>query len=287
MTWDGDGHDWMARTKRAVKSVLREVFETPKVVAIFRDRAAVMADIVRATDLFIAPTRFLMDLMIRHGVPSDKMVHCDYGMADELFAAPSEGRPRDPHRLRFGFIGQIAFHKGIEVLLGAFRGFRAADLILYGRDTNYLDPFRDVLAQDNVDFRGLLLDDAKAAAFAELDALIVPSVWYENSPLVIHEAFLAGVPVVTSDIGGMAELVTDGVNGVHFRVGDAGDLRAKLARLCEAPGELARLRQNIPPVKGMADHIPELLGFYERAARQAPSGGSGAGRRAGVSTTAP
>jgi glycosyltransferase involved in cell wall biosynthesis len=268
--WYPDRRGWAARGKRVAKALLQRVLEEPKVTALFRDRAAVMADIVRSTDLFIAPSRFLRDRMIQHGVPPEKLVCCDYGMADELFTTPAARRPRDPGRLRFGFIGQIARHKGPDVLLEAFRGFRDADLILYGRDAdNYLAPYCEVLAQDNVHFRGPLLDADKAAAFAELDALVVPSVWYENSPLVIHEAFQAGVPVVCSDIGGMAELVADGVNGVHFRAGDAADLRAKLTRLCENPSELLRMRQHIPRVKGMADHIPELVGFYERVRQSA------------------
>ena len=94
-------------------------------------------------------------------------------------------------------------HKGVHVLLEAFRGFGEADLVLYGRDHGDLDGYRDVLAQPNVDFRGVLRDADKSSAFAELDADRSFGV-DAGSPLVIHEAFLAGVPVVTSNIGGMA-----------------------------------------------------------------------------------
>ena len=55
---------------------------------------------------------------------------------------------------------------------------------------------------------------------AEIDWVVVPSIWWENSPLVIQEAFLHGRPVICSDIGGMAEKVRHGVDGLHFRVGD-------------------------------------------------------------------
>jgi glycosyltransferase involved in cell wall biosynthesis len=270
--WQPDQGGWAAGGKRVVKALLRAGLESGCGTSLFRRRAAEMAEVVRATTLFIAPSRFLLDRMVAHGVPPEKLVYCDNGMRNELFARRVARPDRLAGRLRFGFVGQISRHKGLDVLLTAFRGFGAADLVLYGRENEFLAPYRDVLAQDNVDFRGELLDDAKAAALAELDALIVPSVWYENSPLVIHEAFLAGVPVVTSDVGGMAELVEDGRTGVHFRVGNAADLRAKLTRLCADPGVLGRMRPNIPAVKGMTEHIPELIGFYTRAGGPTPAG---------------
>ncbi len=65
---------------------------------------------------------------------------------------------------------------------------------------------------------------------AEVDWVIVPSIWWENSPLVIQEAFTYGRPVICSGIGGMAEKVTDGVNGLHFRVGDPRSLAETMRR---------------------------------------------------------
>ena len=63
-----------------------------------------------------------------------------------------------------------------------------------------------------------------AEIFSEIDVLVVPSVWYENSPLVIQEAFLAGTPVIASDIGGIPELVKDKENGLLFKANDDNDL---------------------------------------------------------------
>ena len=80
----------------------------------------------------------------------------------------------------------------------------------------------------NIHIMGELENKDKRKAFEEIDVLIVPSLWYENSPLVIAEAFLSKIPVITSNIGGMAELVKDGENGFTFPVGDAEKLMKEI-----------------------------------------------------------
>ena len=83
---------------------------------------------------------------------------------------------------------------------------------------------------------------------AELDAVIVPSVWFENEPLTIQEAQIAGVPVITANQGGMAELVQDGIDGLLFQLGDSRDLRRVLLQLIEDPAQLVRMRAHAPEV---------------------------------------
>jgi glycosyltransferase involved in cell wall biosynthesis len=229
----------------------------------FRQRAAILADAIAHTDLFIAPSRFLLETMTRHGIPREKMACCDYGMSAEVRRAD---RPkRQSGRLRFGFVGTISRHKGAHVLLEAFDGITEAELHVYGAgDGSLRETYAHVIAQDHVRFQGELSSKNKNEAFALMDALIVPSVWYENSPLVIHEAYQAGVPVITSNHGGMAELVPSGVSGLQFQVGDAQDLRRAVLELCRRPEELGRLSEAIPHVKEMDEHYDELMGFYDR-----------------------
>jgi glycosyltransferase involved in cell wall biosynthesis len=80
----------------------------------------------------------------------------------------------------------------------------------------------------------------------QVDWVVVPSIWWENSPLVIQEAFLHGRPLITSDIGGMKEKVVDGVSGMHFRVSSAEDLADKLAQALQDQGAWERLRAGAP-----------------------------------------
>lgn len=172
----------------------------------------------------------------------------------------------DRRRLRFGFVGSFNAVKGIEVLLRAFDGLDGVELILYGRDSeNRLAEFSHVIAQGHVSHRGFLPDDRKAEALAELDCLVVPSTCYENSPLVIQEAFAAGVPVLASNIGGMAELVRPGAGGWQFAVGDWRDLRRSVEALRDGPQMIAEARRTIPAVPTLPEHVARLESIFAEA----------------------
>jgi glycosyltransferase involved in cell wall biosynthesis len=143
-----------------------------------------------------------------------------------------------------------------------------AELIVYGADDARLreafPAHHDVLDQPNVRAGGRINDEQKTRAIPALDALVVPSVWYENSPIVIHEAFQAGVPVVCSNIGGMAELVTDGVNGLHFQVRDPVALRGVIERCVRDRTLLPRLAAGVKSPRSMQDHARlEIVPLYQ------------------------
>jgi len=106
---------------------------------------------------------------------------------------------------------------------------------------------------------------------SEIDVLVVPSIWYENSPLTIHEAFLAGVPVITSNIGGMAELVRDEVNGLHFQVGNAEDLARKMLRVVENPSLLSTLKPNDSLVTKIEQHALKIETIYNHCCSKQPN----------------
>ena len=81
-----------------------------------------------------------------------------------------------------------------------------------------------------ITFRGPYGHEELAEAISSIDVLVVPSVWYENTPFVVLEAFATGRPVIASDLGGLSELVKDGVNGRTFRAGDPGALMRESLR---------------------------------------------------------
>ena len=84
--------------------------------------------------------------------------------------------------------------------------------------------------------------------------------------MTMHEAFQAGVPLITADAGGMAEQVRDG-GGLTYRLRDAESLRDAVRRVIDSPSILDELRATIPPVKTIAEHADELLGLYAQAMR--------------------
>jgi glycosyltransferase involved in cell wall biosynthesis len=94
-----------------------------------------------------------------------------------------------------------------------------------------------------------------------VDYVVVPSLWWENSPRVIQEAFAYGRPVICSGIGGMAEKVEDGVNGLHFRVGDPVSLAATIRKAVE-PRIWEQLQGDFPPLHTMDLHVQNLSRLY-------------------------
>ena len=97
---------------------------------------------------------------------------------------------------------------------------------------------------------------------AETDWVVVPSIWWENSPLVIQEAFFHGRPVICSDIGGMAEKVRDGVDGLHFRRNDAFSLAGAFETAATSPRLWKGLREGIREPHAMDTHVARLLDLY-------------------------
>jgi glycosyltransferase involved in cell wall biosynthesis len=233
-------------------------------------------------DVFLAPSRFLMQRYIEWGIPEEKIRFEDYGRE------PGSPLPDEPRasRNRLGFFGQFSGYKGVDVLMQAMRligndvgsaGTPAADsrgarpnLVLHGanldlQDGQFQNLFGRLLEEtrDNVTLLGRYDRKQLPALMAGVDWVIVPSIWWENSPLVIQEAFMYQRPVICSDIGGMAEKVTDGVNGLHFKVGDPVSLARVIERAVASPTLWDELRRGIPPVYTLDAQVLKLKRIYE------------------------
>jgi glycosyltransferase involved in cell wall biosynthesis len=233
-------------------------------------------------DLFLAPSDFLLERYVSCGLPAHKVVYSRYGMR----RYPKVSRTKLVRPIRFGYIGALHPQKGIELLLEAFQGIAdRATLWVWGSvfgspvSQSYSSRIQDGQPV-SVTFRGGYDNDQIGAVLADLDVIVVPSLWYENSPLTIQEAFICGVPVITADKGGMAELVRDRVNGLHFRLGDAADLREKMLYVVDHPNILDDLRRGIPEISDLEDHTVEMRMRYEHLLNVRKA------RRAGHSTAA-
>lgn len=221
---------------------------------------------IKDVDLFIAPSPFLRDEFIEFGIPKDKIVFSDYGFETSGF---TKRRRKRSSTIRFGFIGTISEHKGVHVLVEAFNKIpeNKAELSIYGNLNwfpEYSGKLRKMARSPAIFFKGTIPNNAVADLLTQIDILVVPSIWFENSPLTIHEAFMAGVPVITSNIGGMADLVTDGVNGLLFTVNDSQQLSDCMLKLVESAGLLNTLRQGIPPVKSIQENGQEMERIYQQ-----------------------
>ena len=227
-------------------------------------------------DMFLAPSRFLLERYVDWGIPRDRIRFEDYGRIHRHRVVPDKA-PRDGARNRIGFFGQLNYFKGVNVLIEAMAILARdeevdAHLWLHGANLE-LQPqsFQDELTElldeikagpNNVTLAGKYDHDDLPQLMADIDWVIVPSRWWENSPLVIQEAFLHQRPVICSDIGGMAEKVTNGVDGLHFRAGDAHSLARVLEEAITTPGLWERLRAGVPGVYEMDQHVARLGQMY-------------------------
>ena len=234
---------------------------------------------------FLAPSHHFRNRFIAFGIAPDRITHAPYGFDHRPFRTVP--RTESTH-LRLGFLGSLMVSKAPHLLLEAFRGLEpdTATVDLFGAHVDYHgdDSYRASLAplldQAGVRLHGPVPHDQIPGTLASLDVLVVPSVWPENSPLVIHEAFLAGLPVVASRIGGIPELVTDGTNGLLFCPGDALDLRRTLSRLIDEPELMPTLRRGIPAVRTIEDDVATTRRLYQAHLAESDTPGSGDERHA-------
>ena len=119
-----------------------------------------------------------------------------------------------------------------------------------------------------VTFRGSYEHDELPKLMADLHWVLIPSIWWENSPLVIQEAFFHRRPIICSDVGGMAEKVRDGVDGLHFRVGDAYSLARTIEEATTNPRLWRSLREGIRDPYAMDAHVSRLMNLYGELVEQ-------------------
>lgn len=231
-----------------------------------------MREAARHVDLFLAPSRTMTGMFGRFGLDETKLMVCDQG----IDLAPFEGLDRKPAAtLRLGFAGSFIPSKAPHVLLESAAllppGSVTIDLIgrgaAYHGDSDYalrLDPW---LGHPAIRRLGPIPHERMAAALHDIDVLVVPSVWIENAPFIIREAFAAGAPVVASNLGGMAEMVRDGVDGRLFPPGDTRELAAILGGLAARPQEVERLRAGIRPPMSIDEDAARCRAIYASLAR--------------------
>jgi glycosyltransferase involved in cell wall biosynthesis len=215
-----------------------------------RTRMAHVREVCAAIDLFLSPSQFLRAQFLAFGLPPNKVLFSPNGYETTAFRDASRRLPDPTPPLRFAFTGTIMPPKGVHVLIEAFRSLPTtkAQLTIYGAEVPY-DGFpeygrtlRELAAGcRHISFAGPYSPAEIGRILHAVDVLIVPSIWYENAPLTIQEACMAKIPVITADLGGMRELVRDGVNGLLFRPRDALDLRDKITRLIRDPELISRL----------------------------------------------
>lgn len=240
-------------------------------------RMAHLREMAELVDVFIAPARYLLD-RYRHdfGLPERKLIYLDYGFDKKRSANRSRVQESE---FTFGYIGTHIPAKGIHDLIRAFgRLAGKARLRIWGRPRGQeTAALKDIAASlpaeiaDKIEWMPEYRNqDIVRDVFDRVDAIVVPSVWVENSPLVIHEAQQARVPVITANTGGMAEYVHHEVNGLLFEHRSFAALAQQMQRFVDAPDLAARLGSrgyvftqdgDIPDIDA---HVQDIEALYQQ-----------------------
>lgn len=240
----------------------------------FYVRDAYIKRFMEEVDHFVAPSVFLRNRYVEWGLPAAKI-----SVIENVI---DPGAPEEPRRsgfdtglFRLGFFGQISYLKGINVLLEAARLMkpkksRDVAIEIYGdyrhqppeMQTEFLAELEK--AGRNVRYAGPYGQEQVDRLMRAVDAVVVPSIWWENSPVVIQEALRNRRPVICSDIGGMAEKVRDGIDGFHFPVGNALALARLIERLAAEPEKLRSMREGVQLPISPAETARQHLALYER-----------------------
>lgn len=209
-------------------------------------RRDLMLAALQEADAFVSPSHFLIDRYVQWGLPPDRFEMIENGLPGFNPSVPSAPRQKDSQTV-FAYFGQINPFKGADVLLDAV-DILAKDSDLTGRiqvrihgNVIGVSPEFEQRLQRATVTHGFLQAPGPYdnrivhQLMSEADFVMVPSSWWENSPVVIQEAYAAGRPVICSGIGGMAEKVVDGISGFHFRPGSARDLARIMRRVVMEP----------------------------------------------------
>jgi glycosyltransferase involved in cell wall biosynthesis len=221
-------------------------------------------------DRFISPSEFLKRRYIEWGLPQDRIDVVGNGVRD-ADSAPHRSLPPSGKRDRFAFFGHLNPFKGALVAIDAAKRLAQRtgtipSLTLHGSAEFQTDEFKAELAKacDDAPFvvtRGRYSRDELPALMAETDWVIMPSIWWENAPLIIQEAFQHRRPVICSGIGGMAEAVRDGVDGLWFNASDPRHLSDKMEEAL-SPDLWMRLVSGIKPPRKMSESADDHLALY-------------------------
>ena len=267
----------IARAPAAAGTVLRAAGMRGRVSTALRMRELVTMrhDQTRETlslaNAIVAPAEWVVNLLRNLGVPPERVTLSRQGIRQP---ALDNRRVADDSTLRIVYVGRLEAAKGVHLLVEALRALPGHDIELhvYGVvQSEQNRAYRAQLERECEQDARVVLHDAVAPddvvqTLANYDVLAAPSQTLETGPLVVLEAFAAGIPVVGSHLGGIAELVHDGIDGLLVETGSARAWATQIARLHDDRGLLSRLRANVKPPKGTVAVADEMDAVYARVA---------------------
>jgi glycosyltransferase involved in cell wall biosynthesis len=229
-------------------------------------------DFIGKVDHVVAVSQWVSDVLRRNTVPAGKITLSHQGIG-----APAQmPRPTVLHRqagpLKIAYFGRIDWAKGPDLLVRALAMISGADVRIdvfairqsAGPDREYEWLAAQAQQDRRLNLRAAVVPDVVTGIMADYDLIAVPSRCLETGPLVVLEAFAAGVPVLGANLGGIAELVRDGVDGILVAPDDAAAWAATISRLAEDRHVIDALRSRVKPPRTMEAATDEMAKLYAR-----------------------
>ncbi len=261
---------WLARLSRLAHGRMRTVLALPYLV---RLRHETTREAWRLCERVVAVCDWVRQVLRNNDVPEAKIVLSRQGLARP--GAVGSGRSAlplefcDVRPLRLVFFGRLSPEKGLNVLTRALSLCRELPISLdvYGLPTsdaraNFSHRAKSQPDDPRVRFLEPVDSERVAETMRAYDLVVVPSIWQETGPLVVYEAFGAGVPVLGSRLGGIAELVSDGVHGMLIEAGSPERWRDALWRVVREPSLIERWGAALPKPRGMDEVANEMAALY-------------------------
>jgi glycosyltransferase involved in cell wall biosynthesis len=221
----------------------------------------------------VAPTDFLYEAYVSNSFHPGRLRKINFGINLDLVRGYQRPKRKADSRVRFGYIGQLSSHKGADLLIKAFLQLKGdnGSLVLYGpqdQDPAYMQELFSLASENQrIEFRGTFPQTELPRRLSEIDVLVIPSRWYENSPLVLLYSLAVKTPVIATDVKGMSEFVRHGVNGFTFPMNSVEHLTKTMQHFIDDPRTIGRLSENAAYTKDVFNHANEVCALYDAAVK--------------------
>lgn len=259
--------DWLIRTLiYFIKCAGNIGGRYPQLIRALVDRKDFLLERLNRIDQIAIPTQVMMSLLVQNGLDALRTTTIPFGL--NLAYLEGASRPEPAAALRLGYIGTIYEHKGVHVLLEAIKNLegKPLELKIYGKLDDFPDYVRrlkEIIQDDTrVKFCGPFPNREIGSIFSDLDVLVVPSLWYENSPLVVYSAQSAKCPIIASNVAGMSQIIDHGKNGLLFDPGDISGLADAIRNLLDNRDLLRTMSSNSKTSLSIQEYVFRLLSIY-------------------------
>lgn len=211
------------------------------------------------TSSFISPSKFLKSKMEQGGYAAQQVAHI-YNFADD---AKFNNKVVTNRKNDVVYVGRLSKEKGVDTLCKAFQSLKGSTLTIIG-DGPIKTELEKKYASSNIKFVGFQPWEVIKEKLGNAAFLVIPSEWYENNPLTIIEALALGTPVLGAAIGGIPELINNGINGNTFMPGDAKDLEEKLTRMLKTnTWDYQQIQDDAKAIFAQDSYYNKLMEVYQ------------------------